>query len=147
MNSAEFLQPSLSGRGIPPKLYSLSAMLFVAFFGGILAIIPFSLLNMKRFGSLQKDWFLPTLGVVVGMLTVGAYLVLYEPKGQPQWLMRFAFRSLGLAYVGLFYLRYRAIFRVVAVYGAKNASPWIPGLLCMASPLVIGTLIGMAKLL
>ena len=144
MNNADLLRPSLSGHNALPRLLSIRSMFVVAVFGGIVAILPYSLLNMYRLERLRRDWWVPAIGVVASLILIALFfsLDLYESKR----ILNLASSTFGLLYAALFYWKYLAIFRSITIYEQRPASPFIPGLLCLAFGLIMIFLILMIRL-
>lgn len=75
--SDDLLQPSVSGNPAPagPKPWRVRSQVWVAFFGGILAVTAIALLNAKRLGiDKQKRWLMAAAGAVALTILLALWL-------------------------------------------------------------------------
>ena len=135
----DLLQPTLSS-GQPKKpMYSVTAHMLVAFFGGAFSLLLFSMLSLHRIGRLKQHWLYYLLAFCA---CTAIYVVLSEmmATGQwPPWLMlgsseksslRVVTRLLAVLLFGIIYAWQRNFFSISALLG-ETPKPWIPALVSL----------------
>lgn len=144
-------EPSLQGRvytAEPPakRPWRLGAQVFVAFFGGSLALTAIAFLNARRLDlPAGRRWLILAVGLVWGLLGLAALAYLFENPGlvtrilgeslEPRTGLRIGSRVLAVLLFGLFYALQKSADRGYAIRYAKAEEPyaslWIPGLLAV----------------
>jgi len=132
----ELLKPSLQAAGRAIAIYSTRASFFVAFFGGPLAIVLFTMLNSRLLQRLGKDALWLAVGAFVAIATMAAQVLLLDSaNGQDSgWLtsqnMRIASRGIAFLLCGGYYLMHRTPHRSMQFLGLDSREPWAAGILC-----------------
>lgn len=138
------LEPSLQKHTPRGALYSIGAHVIVAFFGGPVALMFFSMWGAYKINKLKEHWLLYILGLLAGLaLLVCVYWML--KTGWPSVLeIGSSDRSSAVNIIrigsiflsGYVYLGLRDYFRVGEVAG-EAPSPWVTGI----AAVVVGYLI------
>lgn len=129
------LAPDASGDALAP--YSVRASFFVAFFGGVFALLIFSALSSRRMRRLERD-----AALYVALAIASASLVVLEASWLaagtvPAWLeilgegtrgVRNLSRVLALAAFGAVALRHRTLQKAIELSGREAPNPWSAGL-------------------
>jgi hypothetical protein len=133
------LEPSLSNTTPPPKpTFSTQAHFLVGFFGGPMAVIPFSLIGLHQMGKMKEQ--LTKTVLIVGFF-VALYLchtVLSNLGLYGQWfdgispltVSRRGNNLLGVLTFGAIYLAHRRTFNLSQNHSA-SANPWKAAVICL----------------
>jgi hypothetical protein len=136
-----FLPPHFAARGAPP--YSVRSNVIVAFFGGVYAILLFSLLNSRRTGRPRADLLLYAGIALLWTLAIlwlsqaadfGGLAAFALPSEQRRDF-RLLSRVASLAVCGLLYLRLRPLY----TSGGPTESAMPETLKAGSLALVVGT--------
>lgn len=123
MERSELLTPSLGKQALRP--YSIQAMFWTSFLGGIFAVVAFSVLNMRRLETLKRDWWLPLLGVV---LSVAFVLLSFQIDRR---FVRYTGIALAFCYLSIFYWRNREVLTLESMLERKPAPAIKVAILCI----------------
>jgi hypothetical protein len=136
----DVFEPSLAGyREAEERPWRLGSQVYVAFFGGVLAVTAIAWLNARRLGLGERERLLILLVGAAGL--VAALLVPIVRDEDPADAYRLTSRIIGVVAFGGLYLIQRAADRVHGAFGEDDddayASLWGPGL----AAVVIGGII------
>ena len=131
------LTPSLPAGANGKPMYSITAHVLVAFFGGSLAFLLFSMYSTHHIGRLQhyRWYYVSVVAVAVTAWCLGCYQL---ASGWPDQLLLTSSatsslnqldRGLGLLICGVTYLLQRRYFAVSSLSDQDYPSPWKPGLI------------------
>lgn len=132
------LKPSLQGHAMQGAMYSTTAHGFVAFFGGPLAVVLFSLWGVRRTGLLRQHGLLYALLLLLALATV-ATIVWWRTHGWPAGFnlggtaastARYTLQLTGMAMFGLIYWCMGPYFRV-STLNQRPPGPWLAGIVCI----------------
>ena len=138
----ELLRPSLSPTFVIRPLYTTTSMFYVAFLGGVIAVVLYSVLNIRRMQRLKKDFWLLVLGF---FLSVMFLFVAFGLFGQAPGSPRIYARILGFIYVGCFYFRYRSFFRIATFNDEERPSPLLPALISILVAAIVPIIFAFLK--
>jgi hypothetical protein len=127
----DLLQPTLARETAIRPIYSSTALLVPAFFGGPVAAAVVFATNAVRSGRLRSD-------APLALAAAASVLLVPVMIGQG-WFdldgMRFASRILGLGAGALLWLRHRALYRAQELSGVASPPGWTIGLIAFAAGL------------
>ena len=141
------LTPSLSQPNHNVRLYSPRSSFFVAFFGGPIAVVLYSMLNSIRL----RRW----VDGLAYLVAISAVLALYYWLATSNddilhWIREqlgrrtntYLFRFSALMLWGAFYLMHKEYHRSAELFDIQPPSPWVPALGCIAAVFITATLLG-----
>jgi hypothetical protein len=143
----ELLTPSIGELPVrdadAPKPWRLGSQVYVAFFGGVLAVTAIAILNARRLGLRGRPQALMAGAGVLGL--AGALVVASLLAGERGSSVRIGARIVALATYGVHYLLQRRADRVYH-YHARDEEPYdsllVPGLIaCFTFGLVEAALL------
>ncbi|RVU37787.1 hypothetical protein EOI86_00320 [Hwanghaeella grinnelliae] len=146
------LQPSLRAGQPKDAPYSITAGIWISFFGGIWGALAYTGLNSMRLRRLSRD--LPYLAIAAGMyIALLLALAMTEPGriaqaeladlfGEQRGL-RFLLQFVGVLFVGFGYLLHKSDHRAAGLTGRDRPSAWRVGLIIV----VISTVIHLVTLI
>lgn len=143
----ELLTPSIGDLPVraadAPKPWRLGSQVYVAFFGGVLAVTAIAILNARRLGLRGRPQAIMAAAGVVGL--AGALLVASLLADERGSTVRIGARIVALATCGVHYLLQRRADRVYH-YHARDEEPYggllVPGLIaCFTVGLVEAALL------
>jgi hypothetical protein len=152
---SDLLRPSLTrgheaDRGYP---YSVQALVLTAFIGGSLALVGLLGYSAQRRGRFLRD--LPWLAVFGALWPVVIVILAREVTSPPgplglsvldaKFLISYGGRFLALAFVGVYYLCNRHLYRALESLGRASPEATIPAVICslvgiVTTPTVMGVL-------
>lgn len=141
------LSPTIANEG-PVRLYSSTAGMYVAFFGGFYATILFNFLNSKKLKRLKIDIPIYILWLLVGTWALSYLFRLAKGQVELPWggtldkdITRYISRGLGLiAYAG-FYFLHKKYHSANENFGIEPLNPWVPGIICSAAGFILTMLV------
>ena len=131
------LQPSLTGRKLTRPMYSISSHVLVAFFGGPVGLLLFSLNNM-RYTHLLSKWWRFYLFFFVAVAASQYFISLWSLQGFPAWMpldthsssnIRLVNRLFALTLMAVLYWAQKSLFNISQLKG-DSPNPWVAGILC-----------------
>lgn len=143
------LKPSLKKEGQQKPMFSITAHFLVAFFGGPIALIIFSMISLSRIGKLIENRLSCIALILIVMAGIG-FITYSHFSGLPEWLrilgsdersIRLLMRIFSILLCGVIYVLYKSYFELSELVGAA-ANPWVPGI----ASVIAGSLIYMAIL-
>ena len=123
MENNNLLDPSLSDNDDLKTGLSIRSQVLVALFGGIMTSLFFHIFQSTLLGRLKKDLLFHVLSIL-GFVSLLFFLPnLLKEMGIDPKLIRLIGRVLGLAALGLFYLRISEEQKYIESFDRK-VSPW-----------------------
>ena len=142
----DLLRPSIASEIVPLTPYSVTAMFFMGFLGGPLAVIALTTINSKRLQRWRRDLLalsLTTIGFfafLVALFSTQAGLdfrTFVDDLAGGGGGLRIFIRILGLVFFGMSFLLHRKEQRTADLMGMKRPNPWLIGIACIIGAAVI----------
>lgn len=140
------LKPSLSEDDKPVAFYSFFAHMMVAWFGGVIAIVPFCIMNLVN-AKLWRQHTTLVSGMIVFALLTSIIMVLaalgmvaipgLDADQSVTSQLRLYNKILATVTLGVFYLRFQRYFKASNLSGDNQPKPWIPAIVCVLSGVLL----------
>jgi len=134
------LKPSLSQDDKPAAFYSIFAHMMVAWFGGVIAIVPFCIMNLVN-AKLWRQHTALVSGLIVFALFTSIIMVLgalgmvaipgIDADQSITSQLRLYNKILATMTLGVFYLYFQRYFKASSLSADDQPKPWIPAILCI----------------
>ncbi|MEM1188817.1 MAG: hypothetical protein AAGI72_09845 [Pseudomonadota bacterium] len=140
----DLFSKSIDAENVDRQIYSIRSMFWVAFFGGPVAIAIYTLVNSAELKRVARDsgpaLLLCLLYVAIVMFAANGIAELEAASSErlnPSRILRWGMRILALAYLGIYYLQLRGIYRAYDHANAEYRNPWAPAIASLLTAVAV----------